>query len=97
MQHAVTECLREAISTELSLDVNTTLTRPDAQFGDLATNVALQIAKQLKQKPRDVAVKLADRVRELDEVLEVSIAGPGFINIRLTDAALAGAWSLEPT
>lgn len=95
MQQAVTECLKETIRTSYGLDVDPVLTRPESQFGDLATNVALQIAKQAGKKPQDVATQLANSVRELDEVLEASIAGPGFLNITLTDSALVDSWSLE--
>lgn len=95
MQRVVTDCLKETIRTTYGLDVEPVLTRPEAQFGDLATNIALQLAKQVGKKPQDVAKHLSDAVRELDDVLEVSVAGPGFLNITLTDAALAHAWSLE--
>lgn len=96
MQLAVTECLKETIRTSYDLEIEPVLTRPEPQFGDLATNVALQLAKRLGRKPHEVASHLADAVRELDDVLEASIAGPGFLNITLTDAALAAAWTLEP-
>jgi arginyl-tRNA synthetase len=95
MQHTVTECLQETIKSIYDIDVVPVLTRPEAQFGDLATNVALQLAKQIVQKPQEVAARLAEAVRELDAVLEVNVAGPGFINIRLTDRALLDAWTLE--
>jgi arginyl-tRNA synthetase len=95
MQRAVTECLKETIRNSYGLEMEPVLTRPEAQFGDLATNVALQLAGQLGKKPQDVATHLANAVRELDEVLEASIAGPGFLNITLTDKALADGWSAE--
>jgi len=68
------------------------LTRPDEQFGDFATNIALHLAKQVGENPRQVAEKIATELRtELaDTVTEVTIAGPGFINLRLSDSALAG-------
>lgn len=95
MQRTVAECLKETINTTYGVAVEPVLTRPDPQFGDLATNVALQLAKELGKKPRDIAEMLATAVRELDEVIEVTIAGPGFINLRLTDSALLESWSLE--
>jgi arginyl-tRNA synthetase len=66
------------------------LTRPDEQFGDYATNVAMQLAGKLHKNPRDVAASIVDRLRtELGEdATDISIAGPGFINIRLSDVAL---------
>jgi arginyl-tRNA synthetase len=66
------------------------LERPkDPTHGDLATNLALTLARRLKQKPRDVATKL---VAALDLpaglVKRTEIAGPGFINFFLADAQL---------
>lgn len=66
------------------------LTRPDEQFGDYATNVALQLAARLGKKPREVAEELAARLRHLmgDAIAAVNVAGPGFLNITLHDSAL---------
>ncbi len=63
----------------------------DATHGDLATNVALQLAKRLKQKPRDLAQALIDRLElPADVVSRIEIAGPGFINFWVSDTALSG-------
>ncbi len=69
------------------------LTRPDEQFGDFATNVALQLAKSVGKNPREIADALAVKIRENspEQIADVSVAGPGFINIRLSDAALVAA------
>lgn len=53
------------------------------EHGDYATNVAMQAAGRAGAKPRDVAGWLAERIGETDGIAEVSVAGPGFINIRL--------------
>ncbi len=87
--------IQEAVKHAFDIDERVDLTRPEPQFGDFATNVALKLAGQLGKKPREVAEKLAESIRELDEVIETSVAGPGFINIRLTDAALLRLWSVE--
>ena len=55
----------------------------EASHGDLSTNAAMVLAGQSKQKPRDVAEKIADQLRALPHVAKVDIAGPGFINITL--------------
>lgn len=65
------------------------LSRPDPKFGDYATNVALQIAKQVKLSPRVVADQLAERLRQSDAFVDVSVAGPGFINLRVSASSLA--------
>lgn len=95
MRHTLAECLKETTHQTYGVVVEPVLTRPEPQFGDFATNVALQLGKQLGKKPRDIAEVLAAAVRELDEVIEVTVAGPGFINIRLTDAVLLASWSLD--
>jgi arginyl-tRNA synthetase len=59
----------------------------EAAHGDVTTNAALVLAGQAKAKPRELAVKLAERLEALDLVDEVHVAGPGFINMRLADTA----------
>jgi arginyl-tRNA synthetase len=59
----------------------------DAAHGDLATNLAMTLAKPLKRKPRDIAEALVARLPEDPRVARVEIAGPGFINFHLSPAA----------
>ncbi len=56
----------------------------DPSHGDLATNAAMVLAKPAGTNPRELAGKIAARLEALDEVAEVSVAGPGFLNMRLT-------------
>ncbi|HKR55759.1 MAG TPA: arginine--tRNA ligase, partial [Gemmatimonadales bacterium] len=67
------------------------LERPkDTSHGDLATNLALTLARALKSKPRDVAQKLVDTLAlPAGVVRKIEIAGPGFINFFLAEQALA--------
>ncbi|HRW31081.1 MAG TPA: arginine--tRNA ligase, partial [Emcibacteraceae bacterium] len=58
----------------------------DASHSDIATNAAMVLVKQANMKPRDIAELIAASLREIDDVDNVEIAGPGFINIRLNDA-----------
>ena len=55
----------------------------DAAHGDLATNAAMVLAKRAATQPRALADLIAAKLRELDEVEAVEVAGPGFLNIRL--------------
>lgn len=68
--------------------VSVVVTRPEVQFGDAATNVALQLANKLKRNPRDIAVEIAKQLEATGNYQEITVAGPGFINIRFTDTAL---------
>ncbi len=71
-----------------AVDVDVQLTRPDEQFGDYATNVALQLGKTLGRNPREVGEAIAAKLAGLGYVSSAEVAGPGFINITLDDAGL---------
>ena len=65
-----------------------TVERPrNPEHGDYATNLALQVAKKAGAQPRELAQWLADALAGNDAIEEASIAGPGFLNIRLAAAA----------
>jgi arginyl-tRNA synthetase len=91
----ITELFQAAVAplvagTELNPIV--TLERPrDPSHGDVACNLAMQIAKPLKKNPREVAqalvAALLDNPDNRDLIESAEIAGPGFINLRLTAAS----------
>jgi arginyl-tRNA synthetase len=54
----------------------------EAAHGDLASNAALVLAKAAKMKPRDIADKLAQKLRRLPDLEAVEVAGAGFLNLR---------------
>ncbi|MGB3023440.1 MAG: arginine--tRNA ligase [Candidatus Saccharimonadales bacterium] len=81
------ETIRQIVR-DMGADVDVVMTRPEAQFGDWSCNVALQLSKQLGRNPRDIAQEIADKLTTVSEVKTVTIAGPGFINITLTDDSL---------
>jgi arginyl-tRNA synthetase len=69
---------------------------PKAELGDYSSNAAMLLAAPLGENPRDVAVRLADRLRsELGEetVERIEVAGPGFLNFFLADDWYRGAMS----
>ncbi|WP_269900915.1 arginine--tRNA ligase [Paenalcaligenes faecalis] len=68
------------------------LERPNiAAHGDVATNVAMQLARPAKRNPRELAQGIVDFILADQEaktlIASAEIAGPGFINFRLTNAA----------
>lgn len=77
-------------------DIEIKLTRPEAQFGDYATNVALQLAKKVGQNPREIAEQIAGKLKNDASISEVSIAGPGFINLRMSDESLLKNVNKQP-
>jgi arginyl-tRNA synthetase len=82
------EALKSAAKDLFSLDVQPEISRPAEQFGDYATNVALQIGAKIGKNPREIAIALASKLHGQPRIAEAGVAGPGFINIKLTDAAL---------
>ncbi len=58
----------------------------DPSHGDLATNAAMVLAKPAGTNPRALADAIVTKLQALDEVVSATIAGPGFINLTLTDA-----------
>ena len=54
----ITTALTSVIKNVYNVDVQPELSRPDEQFGDYATNVALQLSKRVGKNPRDVATEL---------------------------------------
>ncbi|QQM32053.1 arginine--tRNA ligase [Martelella lutilitoris] len=71
-----------------ALDFSRLVVEPprDPSHGDIAVNAALVLAKPLGKKPRDLAGEIVAALESDADIAELSIAGPGFINIRLSDA-----------
>ena len=58
----------------------------DESHGDISTNAAMVLAKPAGRNPRELAENIAEKLRGLDDVDAVEVAGPGFINLRLANA-----------
>lgn len=96
MKEKLTRTVITACKELFGADVTVTLTRTSEQFGDYATNVALQLAGKLGKNPREVATALqAELARKLGDRAAVSIAGPGFLNVTLSDAELVASLSVH--
>ncbi|MEX0843138.1 MAG: arginine--tRNA ligase, partial [Gemmatimonadota bacterium] len=69
------------------------LERPrDPSHGDLATNVAMTLSSTLRRPPRAIAEDIAARIpRGMHGIAAVEVAGPGFLNFRLSTGAVTGA------
>lgn len=80
----IAHIIKQVLADVFSIDRDVQLSRPDVQFGDYATNISLQVAKSLGKSPREVAESLAGALRETGVFSEVTIAGPGFINLRVS-------------
>src|ERR1700738_4535174 len=91
--HAVCGALAAEGGWPASVDLSRVVVEPprDAAHGDMATNAAMVLAKEAKSKPRDLAERIAARLRADDLIASVDVAGPGFINLTLKPSAWADA------
>ena len=82
------ERLRERgeLPADLALERWTVEPPRDPSHGQVATNAALVLAKPARTKPMAIAEPLADLLRRVEGVAEVTVAKPGFVNLRLDDA-----------
>ena len=71
-----------------ALDLSRITVEPprDASHGDLATNAAMVLAKPTGQNPRTLAERLVAALKNDPAVVSAEVAGPGFVNLKLTDA-----------
>jgi arginyl-tRNA synthetase len=90
------QAFRSAIATALGMDADPLIgPSQNERFGDYQSNAAMGLAKQVAEKtgqkanPRQIAEKIKARLALGEMVSDVSIAGPGFINVRLAPAWLA--------
>lgn len=93
--------IKVAAKELFSVNIEPELTRPEEQFGDYSTNVALQLAPTLASglasSPREIAEQLAHLLQDSPDMAKVEVAGPGFINFWLSDQALASFLDKKPT
>ena len=74
----------ESINNKLGFTANLEVPRNRA-FGDFSTNAAMVMAKSAGKNPRELAAEILPQLQELDFIADASIAGPGFINLKLRD------------
>ena len=80
-----TLCNAGALPAGLDLEAVSVEPPREAAHGDAACNAALVLARQAGRKPREIAELLAERLRARAEIRAVEVAGPGFVNLWLTD------------
>ena len=84
-----TELKQEIIDVVLSLypesnisNINTEFTK-DPLNGDIATNAAMILAPQIKKAPREIAMQIQGKLKNISYIAHIEIAGPGFINFTI--------------
>src|ERR1700722_464715 len=96
IQHQLQQAFRAAITAAFGLDVDPLVgVAQNEKFGDYQSNAAMGLARQISDKtgqktnPRAVAEQIKAALQLGAMAQEVSIAGPGFINVRLDPTWLA--------
>jgi arginyl-tRNA synthetase len=86
-QQYATQLVTDACGQALKLNMPPAaeVTRTDPQFGDFASNVAMQLKDQLSRPPREIAGEVAAQLTKSDDIGSAEAAGPGFINLTFTD------------
>ena len=83
----LTEALNKSLSSLEYPEKNIQLSPPNnSEFGDLSTNVALTLSKDLKQNPMNIGKAIIDNVSLPEDLIdEVTISQPGFINFKISN------------
>ena len=91
----VAEIINQLIEEKFNIKTEVSLTRPRPEFGDFATNVAMQLTGKLSKNPREIAEELAGELSKNEIFENVEIAGPGFLNLRVSAKELEKILSQE--
>jgi arginyl-tRNA synthetase len=94
LERTLNRVASEAMQAALELpEAPAALLRPtqDPKFGDYQVNGAMALAKKLGKKPRELAEPIAKKLLENEAIEGAEVAGPGFINLRISQAWLSRA------
>ena len=80
----VAEIINQTIKEKFNIEVEVSLTRPRPEFGDFATNIAMQLAGKLSKNPREIADVLLGELSKNEIFETIEVAGPGFLNLRVS-------------
>ncbi|MBI2285324.1 arginine--tRNA ligase [Candidatus Saccharibacteria bacterium] len=90
------KALKQTVKDLFGVEVEPELTRPEEQFGDYSTNVAMQLGSKLGKPPREIAETLANKIQDSPMVAKTKVADPGFINFFVSDKALLDELQRQP-
>ena len=91
----VAEIINQIIYQQFNQNVEVNLTRPRPEFGDFATNIAMVLAGKIGKKPHDIAEILKKELENNELFDSIDIAGPGFINFKVSAKQLSGILDKE--
>jgi arginyl-tRNA synthetase len=80
---AINQFAVESNSEEIDISLVTVEIPKETSHGDISTNVAMILAKQFKTPPKVLATEFANRIKNIEIIETVEVAGPGFINLKV--------------
>ena len=92
IEKQVSAAFRAHILIRYGIELDVAIEQPrQSDFGDMAVPAAFQLAKQLKQAPRQIAAELAEETGPIPGVASLEVAGNGYLNIRLDRGAFGAS------
>ena len=88
LKHIIFDCLKKLGVDYEEENIVVEIPR-DKSNGDFSTNIAMQLVKILKASPDEIATKIVEELKTTSKIKDIKIAGPGFINIFISDEYIA--------
>ena len=97
MKSEISQIIQTICKKQFDVDIEVNISRPETQFGDFSTNVAMQLAPKLQKSPMSIANELVSYLDSLNKFTKVEAISPGFVNITLKDADILAILGQELT
>ena len=81
MNNELSAKIKQIIVEEYGFETEVAIDNTSQTFGDVSTNIALQISSKVSKPPKEIAQFIASKISDIEGVEKVEMAGPGFINI----------------
>ena len=97
MDQLISSAISRSIQDLFAVEMTVELSRPEEQFGDFSTNIAMRLSGKLGKPPFEIAETLVNKLQEeMKDIASVSAIKPGFINFILKDSALLDSLENQP-
>src|SRR5688500_478262 len=85
IKEQIQQQLKAAVKQLYSIEIESQIDVPKEQsFGDFASNIAMQIVKEVKKNPMAIAEEIKNELtNKISEVEDITVAAPGFINFKV--------------
>lgn len=81
--------IAKSVKQVFGLEKRIILTRTSEKFGDFSTNIAMQLSGEVNKPPQEIANLIIEDLRPQADISDANVAGPGFINLKVSDDFLS--------